>query len=385
VGSNSNCTIVIHLDIYRKGGKKITKRLLVKKGNVEQIGPDLSMDSGDENTVITELRWINTMFDFEKLAVVFWNHGSGDVNPIVGKIFNPAYLFHYNPNTNLLELDRSITFLDFIDKLLGDYDGLESQRGVCFDDSTKNYLDDTKLIKALNTFCMEDRKGKKIDLVCFDACLMAGIGTQCIMHNFAHYMVASEEVELGIGYPYDLILAPFIKGDLDPESFAKHIVNSYQNFYSRLTEDFTHSGIDLSKFSTLNENINTVSTLLIQALQQQRNKSVTNYLNKCYKETVKFEERTYVDIGHLWAQMLSNIHLIKPSSNKELINNLTHALQEGLDLISHVVIANVTGKNLAKAQGISIYFPQKNAYPSYCTTQFAKTNQWYTFLTHYLA
>ncbi|MGC2310784.1 MAG: clostripain-related cysteine peptidase [Candidatus Babeliaceae bacterium] len=388
IGSNENCTVVIRLDLYRKRGKRITKHLIVRKGYVEQIGPDLSLDSGDENALISELRWINNNFIFDKLAINFWNHGSGDVNPIMGKIFNPSYLFYFNPETQMLELDRSISFLDFIDKMAGAYAYADNQRGVCFDDSTGHFLDDKKLITAFNTFCMQDRKGKKIDVVFFDACLMAGVGTQSILHKFANYMVASEEAEMGWGYPYDLILAPFAKQDLSPADFAKHVVTAYDAFYKRITGDYTQSAIDLNKFSQLNENINNVSSSLIQALQLQQNNSVSKYIGQCYHATVQFEEPTYIDLGDFYNNLLKNINSIQLQNKQQtqiIVDALTKQLNYGLMLIAGTVIENATGKNLLRAQGISIYLPQNQIYPTYANTQFAQTNNWYQFLKTYLA
>ena len=76
--------------------------------------------------------------------LVFWNHGTGIIDPATGKIINSVDLFTFNNATHKLDLDRSIGFLDFITILE------KEQRGICWDDSTGHYLTNQKLEEALS-------------------------------------------------------------------------------------------------------------------------------------------------------------------------------------------------------------------------------------------
>ena len=49
-----------------------------------------------------------------------------------GRAINPSELFIFNPQTNMLEIDRSISYLDFIEKTYFE------QRAVCFSDTFKH-------------------------------------------------------------------------------------------------------------------------------------------------------------------------------------------------------------------------------------------------------
>src|SRR5581483_7844543 len=96
-------------------------------------------------------------------------HGSGPLEPAIRKIVNPSQLFKYNQRTGLIELDRSIGFFDFMNRA----NFKKDTRGICFDDTTGNYLTTQKLKDALHVIVHEYLGGKKLSLIGFDACLMA--------------------------------------------------------------------------------------------------------------------------------------------------------------------------------------------------------------------
>lgn len=399
IGSNKYLNILVHLDIKVPGKEKVTKRLYIEKNKIIQIGEDAKLNSGSDETFANAVLWAINDYPSEHLAVLFWNHGSGDLNPVLKKTINPAYLFKYNPDTNMIDLDRSIDFIDFID-MLGENDNdntvissHKQDRGICFDETFRSYLDDEKLMRAL-TKIVAARNGKKIDLVIFDACLMAGTGTTWIMSQFANYMVASEEVVLGPGYNYRTALTLFTNGTSDSREIAKSLVACYEQTYSKITNDYTHSATDLSQFSKISENIDLVARLLIKALATQRDNSVKNVIKACRSRYMCtcFDEKSYIDLFNLYANLLSKLNDLNFTSKKDgevLRQTLSNALKDGLALAKTFIIANVCGSNLSRAQGISIYFPEFKTnsphHASYQNTEFAKNNSWLNFLQTYLA
>lgn len=400
IGSNKYLNILVHLDIKVPGKEKVTKWLYIEKNKIIQIGEDAKLNSGSDETFANAvLRAIND-YPSEHLAVLFWNHGSGDLNPVLKKTINPAYLFKYNPDTNMIDLDRSIDFIDFID-MLGEninddtpaISNPKRDRGICFDETFRSYLDDEKLMRAL-TKIVAARNGKKIDLVIFDACLMAGTGTTWIMSQFANYMVASEEVVLGPGYNYRTALIPFANGTSDSGEIAKALVACYEQTYSKITNDYTHSAYDLSQFKKISENIDLVAKLLIKALATQRDNSVKNVIKICRSRYMCtcFDEKSYIDLFNLYSNLLSKLNDLNFTNKKEgevLRQALSNALKDGLVLAKTFIIANVCGNNLSRAQGISIYFPEFKTnnphHASYQNTEFAKNSSWLNFLQTYLA
>ncbi|HBY05842.1 MAG: hypothetical protein UV38_C0003G0223 [candidate division TM6 bacterium GW2011_GWE2_42_60] len=394
IGSNENLTILVHLDIKVPGKSKVTKRLLVKKNQIMQIGPDMCLDSGSEETLVSAGLWAINDFPSEHLVIDFWNHGSGDLNPRLRKTINPAFLFRYDPETGMVRLDRSIAFMDFVDLLSKDEQGepicaCDPDRGICFDETYHSYLDDGKLMRGLKRICRA-RGGKNIDIILFDACLMAGTGTACIMSHFADYMVASEEVVLGPGYNYKLVAGLLARNDMDPESMVKKIVSDYEVVYGKVTGDYTHSAFRLSEFNALNDNIDALAQLLMTALTQQEEQSVRNAIkaSRSRYACTYFDEPSYIDLGHFYLNLRDRVSQMRFKSNaEEMKQRILQALTDGLVCMSHLIMANVCGANLAGAHGLSIYFPEYRInnphHESYQYTEFAQHNRWVDFLKAY--
>lgn len=386
VGSNENLVIFVDLHMRRPHTQKITKRLVIYKNRIVQVGPDdLSLDSGSAETLLDGLMVAHHLFPkAHQFYVDFWNHGSGDVNPTIKTAVNPFKLFHYNPETRLIELDRSIGFLDYICMMAE----VEGQRGICFDESTGNYLDDQKLMSALSAFC--NYRGKKFDVIVFDACLMAGTGTAWIMHHFADYMVASEEVVLGPGYNYTLVHSRVAQATITPEEYAKHVVRAFEKTYGSITNDYTHSAINLKRYPELSAAIDKMARLFIDGLHSQINGSMKKTLQKSSNKAfcTHFDEPSYIDLHHFCLNMISNLSSIQCKSAEEtqrFKTQLEHALYETVRLIEEIVFINVSGKNVSKARGITIYFPERSIHSSYPKTEFALHNAWGQFLEYYFS
>ena len=271
IGSTEWINIVVHLDIRDGSNKKITRRFYVKKNELVTVIDDslktVWMDSGNPETLISFVKTAVEQFPAKNYAFIAWDHGSGDVDTN-GKIINPTNLFVFNPLINKLELDRSLGFLDLIDMATNDI------RGICWDDTTGNYLTNQKFEHALDVIFTTILKGKKLSMLGFDACLMSGIGIASIAKKYAHLMIGSEEVELGMGWPYCEVLAPFEHGSLSKEEFAMHIVEVYGKAYANITNDYTQSAITLKHISELEESINHLSILLIEGLKTEVQGSV---------------------------------------------------------------------------------------------------------------
>jgi Clostripain family len=390
VGSNENLLIFVHLDIKRPRGKKITQRFIVFKNKLAPLGTYEAMDSGDEKTLIDAARIafkeLPEKYDleFERVIFIAWNHGMGQLNPII-RMFNSSRLFRYNPETRMIELDRSVGFIDFIHGVaFQDYE--YTYRGVFYDQSTGNYLTEQKFRRALEIMCQEYRDGKKLDVIGFDACLMASIEGTINFSEFADYAVFSQEAVPGTGWDYTRVLAPLAQGAIDPELFARHIVSMYEKTYSKITNDYTQSAVTLAEGHLLNKNIDTVAKLLIEALKQQKNSSIHTVIkmSRDRKLCTHFDEPSYIDLHHFYSNLSTNISKCELTTGHATIEQLKDALADGMKIIKKLVIANVAGRNLRNATGLSIYFPEKPPiHSSYRDIFFSHNNAWLQFLIAY--
>lgn len=378
IGSNKHLNIVAHLDIKLNGNQKVTRRYYIEKDKINHVNTEPNtqkMDSGDANTLISCCQWAIGNYPAENYALIFWNHGTGIIDPKYSKIINPAELFSFNPNTNRLDLDRSVGFLDLLN-----YVDLD-QRGVCWDTTTGNYLTNQKLQYALNEICTKILHGK-FAIIGFDACLMSMIEIAHLIKNYSHTMVGSQEVELGTGWNYSYILQPFQSGSMGVSQLASHIVQSYKRSYETITHDYTQSAISLSKLAPLERNINEVAQVLTECLSKQHEKTVLHAIqaSRHRKACTHFDEPSYIDLHHFYSNLLSNIGHFKLTSNNAPISRLSQLLAQGKQIIEEVVFANSSGKNLKHAKGLSIYFPEQRVHSSYPKCSFGQENAWVNFL-----
>lgn len=393
IGSNNHINILVQLDIRITDNKKITRRYYIENNKILHVNADdphsQKMDSGNPNTLVSCCAWAIENYPANHYALILWNHGTGIIDPETGRMINPTELFSYNSSSNRYDLDRTVGFLDFINEKEFRYRN-DCWKGICWDESTGNYLTNQKLDAALTEISTRFLHGKKLAIIGFDACLMSMTEIYKIVRKNAEIQVSSQEVELGAGWDYSKALAPFRTQSLDPKSFAAHIVDAYQETYNKITNDFTQSAIDLGESELLEQNINTVAQLLIEALNKQQNGSVKNAIQTSRSKLLctHFDEPSYIDLHHFYSNLLINLKLFvlnNEEQSRNLKEALTNALEEGKSLIKQIVIANKTGKNLNKAQGISIYFPERRIHPSYRKTTFALSNNWMPFIAQFLA
>jgi hypothetical protein len=379
IGSTEHINIVVHLDIRMSGNVKTTRRYVIEKDKVLHVNPNESetqlMDSGDPATLISCCEWAIRDYPAHEYALIFWNHGAGIIDPERGRIINPAELFNFNPNINKLELDRSVAFLDLVSNTQQD------QRGICWDETTGNYLNNQKLEFALKKICTNFLDGKKLSIIGFDACLMSMLEVGNLVQPYAHIMVASQEVELGTGWNYAHVLYPFIQQTLTKLEFATHIVHMYEKTYKSVTYDYTQSAINLDAMAALEQSVHEVSTILLEAMPHQTHNSIKNTIKEARKKNncTHFDEPSYIDLHHLFSNIINQIPSMTLQNSKheqEFKQKLKDALEISLRCINNAVIANVCGKNLQQAAGVSIYFPERRTHPSYLLTRFAQSNNW---------
>jgi hypothetical protein len=335
--TNENVNILVYLNIKRKGQKKQTQKLVIHNGVITQEGPTTVEDSGSEQTLIKALNWAILEYPSDHLAVDLWDHGSGALN-------------------------RSMI----------------EHRGVCYDDTTGNYLTDRKYQAALNYAVNSLRHGAKIDVITFDACLMAMIEVGYTLQDYANYMVASQETVPGEGFNYETVLAPFAKGSLDPASFAKWLVSSYDDNYKSSGESYTLSAYDLNKLTAVINSTNKIADLSNSLIKQNlRQVAVAIKRSAAAPLCPHFTEPTYIDL-YIFYLNLSN-YLNRITLNNSALAQVKTELKAVLGSLPSCIIANAHSKDLLKARGMSIYFPDLSygiepSYPELYWTE--KNPQW---------
>lgn len=382
VGSNDRINIIVQLD--HRGELLAPERLYIEKDKINKLPQDnallvAKLDFGQIETLVDCMKWAVTEYPAQHYMLVLWNHGIGAVDSIVGRTVNSSELFLFNPKTALLELNRNIGFLDYFTR-----EDDPSRRGICFSDTFSTYITNRKLEEALARISTESLNGNKIDILGFDACLMSMVEIASLAAPYSSFMVGSQEVELGSGWPYERILKKLVCQSLTPQEFSQHIVTSYYDYYEHITKDFTQSALDLCFIELLEQNIFKLVTTTLPFLKDSSYIALNKFIKSCRsrKLCTTFSEPSYIDLHNFYNNLLTALHIIKSKSSfpGNFITEFESILTEGLYLLQKIVIKNSTGKNLEKAQGLSIYFPNHKIHTSYANTPFGLKTGWLTFL-----
>lgn len=389
IGSNDLVNIIVELHIRFSANNKVTRRYLIEQGKILHMNADdpttQKMDSGDPQTFISFCSWALKHYPSKHVAVIFWDHGTGIIDPTGGRILHATELFSFNPRTNKLELNRSIGYLDFISLYA------QEQRGICWDDSTGNYLTNQKLVHALDVACNQHHKGKKFDIIGFDACLMSMLEVGDLVKDYADLMVSSQEVELATGWNWELILAKFKEPEAPtPVEFAQHIVQMYEKTFNKITSDYTLSALRLDTIPTLSAQMHRLAELLLDGLHSKHANIIKNMIKTSRDKLncTHFDEPSYIDLHHFCKNLEMNAEKIeRNNSGEELIEHLKAVKQtaktaEGI--LESMIIENTTSRNLSQAKGLSVYFPERKIHASYAKTPFAQQNAWSDFIHYYL-
>lgn len=355
IGSNENVNILAYVSSADDSGKW-TRALVINKGQTFQDGADMDKDSGKAQTAIDALSWAHTKFPSDNFVVVFWNHGSGPLN-------------------------RNGLTTTFFGKPWG----TPADRAFCYDDTTGSYFTDQDL-RAVLAYSVNMRN-KLVDIVAFDACLMANVEVAYAVQSYAKYLVASEQTIPGEGYPYDTVLSMAAKPKLSIPKMVADMVKDYGVLYSSSTSDYTLSGIDLSQLPSLRSAMDSLAAALASGLHSNDHAAVKRamYASGDPSKCTYFTEDSYIDLGHFLNNLQINISTLK-TNNKALYNQLKTAITNASTALKKCVVAQVYGANFPKATGMSMYMERYASLdPDYASTQWAQDTNWAHMLEAYIA
>ncbi len=241
-----------------------------------------------------------------------------------------------------------------------------SWKGCCSDDSHMGWMSMPTLSNAIQRATAET--GQKLDVIGFDACLMANTEVAFQLKDQARYMVASEQTEGADGWPYTPILGPKAleavqrslreRIDLEPEELVKLIVEK-----SADTPDVirTLSAVDLQKMDGLKDAMIELRGAILDAEVPQA--KLRDVLKQCQKFF------GYRDLGH-WLRLLRD--------DEQLGEN--KAIQAGVERVlgeyNRVVIAEQHSPACPNASGLTIHLTKPNDYQGYLALDFQKATDW---------
>ena len=327
VGSNSDVNIVVQFD--RTPGFDATydnwtdtRRGLIQAGDLPNLTWGTSVgevNMGDPNNLTNFVNWGTANYPADNYAIVVWDHGDGWRNTATA-------------------------------------------RTVANDWESGDVLENREVGAALAGV------PENMDLIGFDACLMAMLEVAHQVKDEGSVFVGSEYLEPGDGWPYDPILLQLKANPTwSPAQLGSAIVTNYGDSYGGSQ---TQSATDLSKIGGLSAAMSDLATAIVSGatatdvdrLQVHRNNSADFYYSH------------YRDLG----TFLANV-----AGDSTISDSIRTAAQTAFDTYNLAIIQNHSGLSYG-GTGLSIYLQSRGEAlnPDYNSTiiDFAADTQWDEFL-----
>ncbi len=218
------------------------------------------------------------------------------------------------------------------------------------------YGQDSLLLGEMQAAMRETAFGekRKLDLVGFDACLMACIECMDVWKEFSDYYIASEELEPGDGWDYSFL------GKLhtvkDTEEAALSIIDHFSSYYeARNNENFhpdvTLSCIRLAELDRLERVLDQFTEGMLETVKGGKHSTLVKCradikgvgLADGVKEEDQISSYDLVDLG----DMAEELAWIDQEASEGLLEALSGAVVKGYS-------------NTERLSGITIYYPYGN-------------------------
>lgn len=379
IGSGANVDVVVQYDRAGTGGTRryhLQKNTLLDADEVADLG---ETNTGDPAVAIDFFTWGIQTYPADHFLCVLWNHGSGiDETDIYARARVSGRSVGRRrgrsvdvPRSQVKAIVNSrmarALFSTTIDAALG-------TRAIAFDDTSRDFLDNAELARVIST--VVKKTGRRIDVVGFDACMMNMIEVAYELHEQADFLVGSEEVEPGDGWPYAKVVGAAAKGPT-PAKLAASVVKSYVASYADTSqeEQVTQAALDLRKAPKVTKAIDRLAAALIADLQTS---DEIVAFNRAIKASQRFDLHDFVDLGDLCHQIVTNC------SDADVLSTAKAVLAELTGKGGLVVASAHKGEPVANATGTAIYFPVVgDAHLAYPKLAFAKKTRWPELIAKY--
>ncbi len=328
IGSTDKINIVVELGRIKgyssdDGDWKGCRRYYIMKDNdTKKITSPLIMenakcDMGSWEYLADFANWVKKNYPAKKYVLIVWNHGSG--------------------------WEKG-----------GDITQLLIEKGISYDDETRNHISTPQLRMALE-------KIGGVDILAMDACLMQMAEVAYEVKDWAKVVVASEETEPADGYTYNTWLDPLAKNPTaNPKTVARYIVDSYTDHYQSIKQQATQSAIDATKLEELKALIDD----FVDAVM--KNNDLTNVKN-ARTNAQRFYYSSNKDLYHF-------VKLVTDSTQINEVKVKGEALLKFMKE-SLIIHNRAYGPKYANAYGLAVWLPTYYS-TSYDELKWAGETKW---------
>jgi hypothetical protein len=228
-----------------------------------------------------------------------------------------------------------------------------------------------KLPADLETLALIDAVGgNDVDVLCFDACLMAMIEIAYQLRRRVRYLVASENViPADKGWPHEAILSSLTaRPDMSAADAARMIVSTFSGSYNTSDEPVTLSAFDLQYAEETVEAISVLSRALIMACRNGGRGNVLMARRLCQS----FGNPDYIDL-------VSFCDELRKAMPGTAVDRAAAGVRES---VARLVMSfcRSSALSIRGANGVSIYYPDRPVSPLYEQLDFTSHSGWGTFL-----
>lgn len=371
--SDENLHVVVQFDsLYSR-----TYRYRILPSDYVLVGQPLGeVNTGEPANLTDFVTWGMAHFPAEQTALVIWNHGSGlrDLPPD----FDYSALRSSRAKALKKEMRRTL-FRPTLEKMAAQGSRL---RGIAIDATDRDYLDNIELKNALLKALPEQNGQKRrLALIGFDACLMSVVEIAYQLRDVASYMVSSQELEPGVGWPYRDVLQKIAEAlqsqqGLSSQQLAKLVVERYihslEGRSSNRTRSYTQSALDLGQVQHTFDLVHALVDRLArpEILGQSR---VQRAFYTIFQRAKRFSEREQVDLYDWLSILRRETEGSAGAPFRQALLDLQAHLEKGQGL---VVESQALGRENERTHGVSIYWPALDYLPVIETLDFKDSGWW---------
>ena len=314
VGSNDSVNVVVQVEFSQQytpdmSGNTLRGKILKDSDTainspLEDMGENLDM--GVKETLTDFIKWATTNYPADYYALVLWDHGAG------------------------WKLSRQTG---------------GAVRGALQDETSGSFMSLPDLASAVS------ESGVHLDVINFDACLMAMYEVAYEFNGLTDYMVFSEEVEPGDGDPYDTILQDLVDNpNMTPSELAIMITKKFKEFYQSYDRTkITKSAVDMSKTTQLHDQICELVQLMNDTMSSER-----PHIQGARDTSINYQYPENRDLG----DFLENYFNLTSNSN---IKNKMTAIQTTLtEMVISNEISPETNDAIIDSKGLAIFLPRRD-------------------------
>lgn len=337
VGSNENLNMLVQWASLKNN---TTKRLFIQKDNdLKQITSPViqdmaRVDMGDYKELVEFVRWGVQNYPAKKYMITVWNHGNG------------------------------------WQRIMMDGKTVEA-KDISYDDLSGNRITTEQLGIAMKESAAII--GHKVDIYGSDACLMAMAEVAAEMKESVDYMVGSEEVEPGEGWPYANWMARWqSNAQATPLEVSTYLTEEYVKAYDGGVygnQEVTFSAMDLNKLDGLYKSVNALNLSLAGLSAAD-----LNLAKNAARATQDYYSTDYKDLG----DFIDQLRLKRVSVNDVVVSDVELAIKD-------LVVALGSTDDYLRSHGVSVWLPVvKSTFNKhqarYTNLEFNKQTNWVQFL-----